>query len=145
MTQRKPKILIVDDEIFCHKVLRLILEEGSDILTEEAGVAGFNTALEHLPDLILLDADLPDISGFEVCRRLKADERSKNIPVLFLTGFDDLVFEAQAFDAGAVDYIVKPTSHYRVLMRVRAHLAPELAAQLKSPASSKYVDKTRSQ
>ncbi|MFW1678355.1 response regulator [Pontibacter sp. JAM-7] len=118
----KPKVLVVDDELSALALLTSVLEAGVDVLTAENGQQAIASAIAAQPELILLDADLPDMSGFEVCRRLKEEPKTQQIPIIFLTGFDDLLFEIQAFEAGAVDYVVKSVSPVRVLMRVRAHI-----------------------
>ncbi|ETW94447.1 MAG: transcriptional regulator [Candidatus Entotheonella factor] len=79
--------------------------------------------LQHtLPDLILLDVKMPGIDGFETCRRLKASERTHDIPVIFMTALTDTVDKVQGFQAGAVDYVTKPIDHEEVLARVTTHL-----------------------
>lgn len=121
----KANILIVDDEPSSVETLCVILENGANLTIATTAAE----AEEHLAktsfNLILLDVELPDLSGFQLCRKLKSRNDTKDIPVIFLTGFDGLVFESQAFSAGAVDYITKPASPYRVIMRVNAHLTTE--------------------
>ncbi len=88
--------------------------------------AGGEIALERLeymqPDLILLDVNMPGLDGYETCRRLKADTRWRDTPVLFLTAQDDPTDKLRGFEAGGVDYITKPLHNEEVLARVRAHL-----------------------
>jgi putative two-component system response regulator len=116
-------ILIVDDE----PASRLILE---DLLGNQHAVqalANGREALEHLTteatvDLILLDVVMPEMDGFEACRRIKADPRLRDIPVLFLTSLECGADEAQGLSLGAVDFIHKPFSPAVVLARVRSHL-----------------------
>jgi len=84
--------------------------------------------VEPLPDLILLDIMMPDMDGYEVCRRLKADSRTADIPVIFLTAKTEIEDEQRGFDAGAVDYITKPISPPIVLARVKTQLALKAAA-----------------
>lgn len=131
MSTTRAKILIVDDEPSSVETLCVILESGAALTTAITA----SEAEEHIAntdfDLILLDVELPDLSGFQLCRQLKSQDETKNIPVIFLTGFDGLMFESQAFDAGAVDYITKPASPYRVIMRVNAHLSAKQKINLK--------------
>ena len=117
-----PKILVIEDDLSSITLLKLILEAYSELFVALNGEEALEMADKFSPDLVLVDLDLPDISGLEVCRRLKASEKLAEVPVVFLTGYSDIMFEAQAFEAGAIDYIVKPVSPYRVLMRVNAHL-----------------------
>ncbi|GAB3372999.1 hypothetical protein GCM10027567_09150 [Spongiibacter taiwanensis] len=126
------KILIVDDEPASITSLKVTLEHASSLIFAESGAEAIDVlAKEEDIDLILLDVELPDLSGFKVCERIKASDKLKHIPVIFLTGYEGLIFESQAFEAGAVDYITKPASVFRVLMRVNAHLIPEHKISLK--------------
>ncbi|GAA4093552.1 hypothetical protein GCM10022414_16690 [Zhongshania borealis] len=125
VTKQGANILIVDDEPASLESLCVILEHGCQLFMAETARAGLDCLAKNNIDLILLDVDLPDQSGFEVCKAIKFREETKHIPVIFLTGFEGLVFEAQAFQAGAVDFITKPASPYRVLMRVNAHIKTE--------------------
>lgn len=132
MTKQSANILIVDDEPASLESLCVILEHGCQLFMAETAQAGLDCLAENKIDLILLDVDLPDQSGFNVCKQINERIETKHIPVIFLTGFDGLVFEAQAFQAGAVDFITKPASPYRVLMRVNAHLNTEHRIDLRS-------------
>jgi CheY-like chemotaxis protein len=76
-----------------------------------------------LPDLILLDVMMPDMDGYEVCRRLKEDLRTRHIPVIFLSAGDGIVDRAKAFAHGGVDYITKPFDPIDVLLRIQVHLS----------------------
>ena len=80
-------------------------------------------AAEEPPELILLDIRLPDMDGFEVCRRLKEDHRTHNIPVIFISGLDEVVDKVKGFAAGGADFITKPYQGEEVLARVEAHLS----------------------
>lgn len=117
-------ILIVDDKPGNLHLLAAILERYGyrlRLLTE--GQAVMRAVLELPPDLILLDIMMPDIDGFEVCRQLKADERTRDIPVIFLSALTDLSEKIKAFSLGAVDYITKPFQQEEVLLRVKTQLA----------------------
>ncbi|MBW2941189.1 response regulator [Zhongshania aquimaris] len=132
MTKQGANVLIVDDEPASLESLCVILEHGCQLFLAETAKAGLDYLAKHKIDLILLDVDLPDQTGFSVCKQIKEHPDTKHIPVIFLTGYDGLVFEAQAFQAGAVDFITKPASPYRVLMRVNAHLKPEYHIEMQS-------------
>ncbi len=86
-------------------------------------------AREKSPDLILLDIMMPDMDGYEVCRRLKADPDTRNIPVLFITALDEIENKTSAFEVGAVDYITKPFELLEIKARVKTHLTLNLASQ----------------
>lgn len=116
-------ILIIDDVPANVGVLLDVLHAvGLEVAVAESG----ESALEQLawlrPDLILLDVLMPGLDGFETCRRLKANESTAEIPVLFMTALSDVVDKVAGFRAGAVDYLTKPLHPDEVLARVRAHL-----------------------
>ena len=77
---------------------------------------------EHVPDLILLDVSLPDTSGIELCRRLQTQSGLSQIPVIFISGHEELAIKVAGFDAGGVDYIAKPLAVREVIARVRTHI-----------------------
>jgi two-component system, cell cycle response regulator len=117
------KILIVDDSPDALAVAQARLaNENVEIVCAEGGVAGFEAARQQKPDLILLDIDMPDMSGFEVCRALKADVDLCMIPVLFLSGSRGIEDRVKGLDLGAVDYVTKPFDSFELRARVRAAL-----------------------
>jgi two-component system sensor histidine kinase/response regulator len=117
-------VLIIEDNINNIKVLIDILKaEGFEIATARNGTMGLKRAKILRPDLILLDVMMPGIDGFETCRRLKANEATKDIPVIFLTVLDQVENKIKGFEAGGVDYISKPLQKQEVLARVQTHLA----------------------
>ncbi len=118
------KILIVDDELVSRKKLQKIMQSIGECETAQNGEDAIRIATgEMLPDLILLDIIMPGINGYEVCKRLKSNARTQNIPVIFLsanTGIEDIT---QGFELGAVDYITKPFHKAEVKARARTHLS----------------------
>jgi len=120
---KQTKILMVDD-------LPSNLQTLSDLLTAYGyinvqardGQTALNLVQADLPDLILLDIYMPGMDGYEVCRRLKADERTKHIPVVFISALSDIDNVVKAFEAGGADYIVKPFQFREVLARVVSQL-----------------------
>ena len=116
-------ILIVDDIPENVYVLDAILKPYYKRSVALHGIRALEIAnSEFPPDLILLDVMLPDIDGFEVCERLKSNPKTKKIPVVFVTSKDEIKDEAKGFEAGGVDYIIKPVSPPIVLARVKTHL-----------------------
>ena len=121
--QKKDSILIVDDNINNLQILGLILREnGYSVSMAKSGEEAIYTALKTLPHLILMDVMMPRIGGIEACKRINSNPKLLNIPVIFITGLDDIQDEENGFNAGGVDYITKPISKPTVLARVKTHL-----------------------
>lgn len=117
------KILLVDDVPANLSVLISALEpHGYEILAAHNGLAAIKVAAKALPDLILLDIMMPEVNGLETCKRLKQDEATRDIPVIFLTARSEMESIVEGFRAGGVDYIVKPFQTEEVLSRVATHL-----------------------
>jgi len=124
----QPLILLVDDTPENLTLMSELLADHYRVKVANHGVKGLRIAAESQPDLILLDIMMPEIDGYEVCRRLKADPATAEIPVIFLTAKSEQADEQQGFDLGAVDYITKPISPPIVLARVRAQLQLKASA-----------------
>jgi two-component system, sensor histidine kinase and response regulator len=117
-------ILIVDDTPANLGVLVETLgSSGYQLMVAEDGEEALAQTAQTQPDLILLDVMMPGIDGFETCRRLKARETTRDVPVLFMTALNETADKIKAFAAGGVDYITKPIEHEEALARVRTHLA----------------------
>jgi two-component system, OmpR family, alkaline phosphatase synthesis response regulator PhoP len=113
------KILLVDDEKDILDMLKYNLEkEGYEVLTAHDGKKGLDQAQKH-PDVIVLDTMMPEMDGREVCRHLKNDKTTANIPVLFLTAKGSEIDEVVGLELGADDYIIKPISIRKFLARIR--------------------------
>ena len=119
----KPMVLAVDDTPENLDLIRAVLANDYRIRVARDGATALRLALQNPPDLILLDIMMPEMDGYEVCQRLKADPRLADIPVVFVTGMDEIADESRGFDVGAVDYITKPISPPVLARRVRTHLA----------------------
>jgi CheY-like chemotaxis protein/DNA-binding CsgD family transcriptional regulator len=118
-----PVVLIVDDVPENLAVLHDALDEsGYTVLVANNGAAALERARQSVPDVILLDAMMPGMDGFEVCRRLRADIATRAIPVLFMTGLTESEHVVAAFAAGGTDYVTKPVRQSEVLARIAAHL-----------------------
>ncbi len=118
------KILIVDDERFNINVLADLLKPDYKIMAVKNGKQALKAAnITNSPDLILLDIMMPEMDGYEVCRRLKAEKATRDIPVIFITAMGETSDETKGFELGAVDYITKPISPPIVQARVKTHLA----------------------
>lgn len=116
-------ILVVDDNAVNIKLLsQLLTGQGHNVHTANDGPSALALVKRNPPDLILLDIMMPGMDGYEVCRRLKADECTRDIPVLFISALDATEDKLKAFAAGGVDYIPKPFQVPEVRARVQAHL-----------------------
>jgi signal transduction histidine kinase len=117
-------ILVVDDTTENLRLLSGFLGElGYEVRPATSGHQALQAAEHDPPDLVLLDVNMPEMSGYEVCARLKHIEKLKDIPVIFLTALSDLPDKIMAFEVGGVDYITKPFHLEEVQVRVRTHLA----------------------
>ncbi len=116
-------ILIVDDTPNNLRLLATILtEQGYEVGKALNGQMAIKSAQAAPPDLILLDINMPQMNGYEVCEHLKADSQTKQIPVIFISALDDVLDKVKAFSVGGVDYITKPFQSEEVLARVQNHL-----------------------
>jgi PAS domain S-box-containing protein len=123
-TTNKNVILIVDDTPTNLEMLFDFLgNSGFKVLIAEDGESAIERAEYAPPDLILLDVLMPGIDGFETCRRLKANELTKEIPVIFMTALSETVDKVRGLNLGAVDYVTKPLQHEEVLARINLHLS----------------------
>lgn len=123
MTIDRPTVLIVDDNRMNIDLLVETLKSEYDLLVALDGETALEIVLDDMPDLILLDIMMPEMDGYEVCRRLKSDDRTKAIPIIFVTAKTQVDDEAKGLACGAVDYITKPISPAIVQARVRTHIA----------------------
>jgi len=119
----RPTLLLVDDEPTNLHVLRHILQQDYRLLYARDGEKALQLASQEQPDLILMDVMMPGMSGYEVCRLLKAEALTSSIPVIFITAMSETRNEAEGFRVGAVDYMSKPVSPPIVKARVRTHLS----------------------
>ncbi len=118
------RVLIVDDEKMNRDLLVALLKPMYRVMVAKSGEQALKAAsrVTGKPDLILLDIMMPGMDGYEVCRRLKADETTMDIPVIFVTAMGEVEDESKGFSMGAVDYIIKPVSLPIVQARVNTHL-----------------------
>ena len=124
MAEDQQKILVVDDERLNINVLVDLLKPNYKMMAAKNGEQALKAVqIANPPDLILLDIMMPDMDGYEVCRRLKADEATRDIPVIFVTAMGETKDETKGLELGAVDYLTKPISPPIVEARVKTHLA----------------------
>lgn len=130
MEGARQTILLVDDAPANLEALNAVLGSDYELVFATSGPEALDQAREQLPDLILLDVMMSGMNGYEVCRQLKADERTRGIPVIFVTAMDHEEDETAGLDAGAIDYLTKPVRASIVKARVRNHLDLKRARDL---------------
>ncbi|MCP4150108.1 MAG: hybrid sensor histidine kinase/response regulator [bacterium] len=121
--KEKQKILIVDDSSTIIKIVEGFLKDSHfEILSALGGKKGITVTREQMPDLVLLDVDMPDMDGFETCEILKADKKTAKIPILFFTASQDLETKVKCFEIGGQDFIHKPVQKEELVARINTHL-----------------------
>jgi CheY-like chemotaxis protein len=119
----KPLILVVDDVKENRDLLKKILApEGYQVALAPSGEVALEIIKKDPPDIILLDYMMPGIDGLETCQKLKANNKTRNIPVIFITAKTEMDDVVKCLEMGAVDYITKPFFQAEILLRIKAHL-----------------------
>jgi diguanylate cyclase (GGDEF)-like protein/PAS domain S-box-containing protein len=144
MTESQPTILIVDDMQTNLSILSSMLKKKYRIKLAKSGLKALELAANGDIDLILLDIIMPEMDGYEVCKRLKSDEKTQDIPVIFVTANTAKEDEEKGFELGAVDYITKPSTPSTVKARVNAHINLRLR-QIKLEKLSKALQEKNEQ
>jgi DNA-binding response OmpR family regulator len=121
--RRFDRILVVDDTTANLQLLtNLLTSHGYTVHPASDGELALEFVRSTLPDLILLDIRMPGMDGYEVCRRLKADEKTRDVPIIFISALEEERDKVKGFQEGAVDYITKPFQPDEILARIRIHL-----------------------
>ena len=118
----KKTILVVDDTETNIDILLGLLDEKYDVLVAMDGESALEIADEEELDMVLLDIMMPGMDGYEVCEKLKANPKTHNIPIIFLTAKTDEDSIEKAYDVGGIDYVTKPFKPRELLMRIKTHL-----------------------
>ena len=140
--QTQTSILVADDVFTNIEFLRYILrKENYEILPVTNGVEALQTVQNNKVDLILLDVMMPELDGFEVCRHLKENPDTRDIPVIFLTARTDIESTVKGFELGAVDYVTKPFHRQELLARVKTHIELQKAKLQYRESSSVFAQK----
>ena len=133
----KAQILIVEDDLDLAEMLNAYFRvQGYEVQTAAWGEEAVRTARVNTPDLVVLDIRLPDIDGYEVCRRLRTDRRTQNTPIIFLTEKRDRVDKLSGLELGVVDYITKPFDIQELRLRVRNVLQRATLPSLTNPVTN---------
>ena len=136
----RPKLLVVDDQPINIRVLYQTFSSDYQVLMATSGAQALQLCRTHLPDLVLLDVVMPGMDGHEVCRQLKADPATRDIPVIFVTAHIDASQETLGLELGAVDFIGKPVNAAVVRARVGTHLA---VSRLNKTLEARVLERTR--
>lgn len=140
----KETLLIIDDTLENLKILRnFFTRAGFEVLLSQEGPEAIKISEDKLPNLILLDIMMPGMDGFEVCKKLKEKEKTKNIPIIFMTALVDTVNKVRGFKLGAVDYITKPIQYEEVLARVTTHLNLRRLQQQLQEQNQQFINEIR--
>ncbi len=137
----KAKILVADDDDLISEVLETYLTmENYAVRVAYSGESALAMIAEDCPDLILLDARMGDLSGFAVCKRLKADPETRHIPIAMITALDEKGDKQKAIDAGIDDFIAKPFDHIVMLNRVKCLLRTKRLTDSLDHVLKRHVD-----
>ena len=131
MRDIKPTVLVVDDEPANLRVLNQLLNDTYKLIFAKSGQEALRLVEKELPNIILLDVMMPEMTGYQVCEQLKQNPKFKSIPIIFVTALSDSSDEAKGLNLGAVDYISKPISPAVVKARVKTHLSLVDAEELR--------------
>jgi DNA-binding response OmpR family regulator len=125
MEENKKKILVVEDEKFAREILKFSLtNEGYEVSVANDGLEGVNKASAKNYDLIIMDVMMPNLDGYEACRRLKANEKTKAIPIILFTGRAQKKDVLNGLQAGADDYMIKPYKMQELLHKITKFIGP---------------------
>jgi diguanylate cyclase (GGDEF)-like protein len=127
---RQPRLLLVDDQALNIQVMHSVFAKECQVFMATSGARALEVCKDRMPDVILLDIEMPEMDGFEVCRRLQSDEVTRHIPVIFVTAHSDPALETRGLEAGAVDFISKPINPSVLRARVRTHLLLKFQSDL---------------
>ena len=125
LIETKARLLLVDDQPLNNTIIGEALKEDYQLSAATSGEEALRVIEVNPPDMVLLDVLMPEMDGFEVCRKLKSDPVTAHIPIIFVTSMDDTVNEEYGLKVGAVDYITKPINPAIVRARVKLHVRLE--------------------
>jgi diguanylate cyclase (GGDEF)-like protein len=138
-TQENFGILLVDDDSTVIRVLSHILRDFAPLRFATSGRTALKLARESVPDLVLLDVDMPDLSGFDVCKMFKSEALLADVPIIFITGHESKQIEVKGLEMGAVDFIIKPPHAPLVLARVRTYQRLKVLSDTMSTSVTRSV------
>ena len=123
-TQQKPLVMVVDDDLLATKAVVMLLQRhGYEMVSASSGPECLKMLAEGAqPDVLVLDVKMPEMSGLDVCRTVKSDGRFRDMPIILLTGCDDLETRAAGMKLGVSEFLCKPFAHHELLARIGAQL-----------------------
>jgi DNA-binding response OmpR family regulator len=123
-TQQKPLVMVVDDDILATKAVVMLLQRhGYEMVSASSGPECLRMLADGAqPDVLVLDVKMPEMSGLDVCRTIKSDGRFRDMPIILLTGCDDLETRAAGMKLGVSEFLCKPFAHHELLARIGAQL-----------------------
>lgn len=123
-TEQKPVVMVVDDDILATKAVVMLLQRhGYEMVSASSGPECLRLLADGtLPDVLVLDVKMPEMSGLDVCRTVKSDGRFRDLPIILLTGCDDLETRAAGMKLGVSEFLCKPFAHHELLARIGAQL-----------------------
>jgi phosphoserine phosphatase RsbU/P len=140
--EKRPLVLVADDDMVTTQIIEGALAQiGFRACTAHDGEEALHKIREFLPDLILLDVSLPEGSGIEICRKLQTESGMSQIPIIFISGHEELAIKVAGFDAGGVDYITKPLAVREVIARVRTHIRLKRAYEALAELQAQRIQK----
>ena len=141
----KPQTILIIDDIQANLrlLVNILRNQGYQVRPTRSPYQGSIISQQEAPDLILLDIKMPEIDGYEVCRQLKADEQTRDIPVIFLSALDEVFDRLRAFDVGGVDYVSKPFEEAELIARIKTHLTLRQLQQELQTANETLEDNVR--
>ena len=139
----KPKILTIDDNALVHKVVQRSLNDSYDIFSANNGEEGLKIAEKERPDIILLDVEMPGLNGYDVCKRLKEEGTTAKTPVIFLSSLSNLDSRMAGYDAGGVDFLIKPFETPELLAKLKIltsflHTSDNLSQQIETATHTAF-------
>jgi DNA-binding response OmpR family regulator len=130
MAEQMPRILVVDDDLDSLRLIGMVLHnKGYEVVVAKDGLQALDKALSEELDMVILDVMMPGLSGYEVCRRLRADPRTADIPVLMFTAKSKVMDKVVGFECGADEYLTKPIRPAKLVELVQEMLARGRAAE----------------
>ncbi len=123
-TQKKPLVMVVDDDLLATKAVVMLLQRhGYEMVSASSGAECLKMLADCAqPDVLVLDVKMPEMSGLDVCRTVKSDGRFRDMPIILLTGCDDLETRAAGMKLGVSEFLCKPFAHHKLLARINAQL-----------------------